>query len=161
MYIDKAPLFRENVQYEEEGKKYTKTVRKYQKIDDQKTIIIDDINSPDGKTTIQNPNFGTLQWAEQDVTIPSLVNRIETIKRDIATLPIAFGWYAGTEAFKNNAYGYSAQDLEMLLIIHDKLQLADMMKKINIMIYAIAALIVLIGGGIAFYIITIASTMKK
>ena len=154
IYISK---YFKNKQYEENGKTYTKMVRQFQKTDMDEFVTIDDAASPTGFATVKNPNYGVTQWYEQDITAPSLVDRIETIKREIAKLPIAFGWYAGTEAFKNNAYGYSAQDLEMLLIIHDKLQLADMMKKINIMVYAIAALIVLIGGGIAFYIVTIAS----
>jgi hypothetical protein len=101
-----------------------------------------------------------MQWYETDIQSHDIVNRIEEIKRDISHLPIAFGWFSGTEAFKNNACGYSAQDLEMLLIIHDKLQLADMLKKINLMIYVIAALIVMVGGAIAVYILSMAAGRK-
>ena len=157
IYISK---YFKNIQVEEKGKKYTKMVRQFERTDMREFIEVADAAAPDGISKIPNPDFGMTEWIEQDITTPDLVNRIETIKRDIMRLPIAFGWYSGTEAFKNNAYGYTAQDLEMLLIIHDKLQLSDMLKKINMMIYVIAALIVMIGGAIAFYIINLAAGRK-
>jgi hypothetical protein len=157
VYISK---YFKNKQYEENGKKYTKMVAQYQTEDTRQTIQIKDASSDTGYTELPNPDYGKMQWYETDIQIHDIVNRIEEIKRDISHLPIAYGWYSGTEAFKNNAYGYSAQDLEMLLIIHDKLQLADMLKKINLMIYVVAALIVMVGGAIAFYIISIAANRK-
>jgi hypothetical protein len=146
------------------GQVYIKMVRQVQQVDTQESLpAFNDDGTPDcdeeGKQKqVKNPTFNQLIWVEQEVTAQSLVNRIEAIKRDIYSLPIAFGWYSGTEAFKNNAYAYAAQDLEMLLIIHDKLQLADMLKKINLMTYAVAAAIVFIAGALAFYII---SMVKK
>lgn len=149
IYINK--YFKNTQQEDSRGRTQTKAVRRFQIVDEEEFV---DLTLPNG-TVIQsnNPTFGQLVWVEQEVTPQELVNRIQEIKREISNLPIAFGWYSGTEAFKNNAYAYSAQDLEMLLIIHDKLQMADMLKKFNVMIYAIAALIVMIGGGLAFYII--------
>ena len=147
-----------------DGQIYTKVVRQIQTLDTQELIgVTNEDGTPeldgDGKqVVVKNPTFGQLVWVEQEITAQSLVNRIEEIKRDIYKLPICFGWYSGTEAFKNNAYAYAAQDLEMLLIIHDKLQLADMLKKINLMTYAVAAAIVFIAGALAFYII---SMVKK
>ena len=149
IYISK---YFKNIQEEDQyGRQTVKTVRRYQEIDTAESIPL---TQPDG-TTVEsiNPNKGQLIWVEQEITPTILVNRIEEIKRDIYTLPICFGWYSGTEAFKNNAYAYAAQDLEMLLIIHDKLQMADMLKKFNIMVYAVAALIVMMGGALGFYII--------
>jgi hypothetical protein len=157
VYISK---YFKNKQYEKDGKKYTKMVAQYQTEDTRKTIQVEDAKSETGYAEILNPDYGTMQWYETDLQIHDIVNRIEEIKRDISHLPIAFGWFSGTEAFKNNAYGYSAQDLEMLLIIHDKLQLADMLKKINLMIYVIAALIVMVGGAIAVYILSMAAGRK-
>jgi hypothetical protein len=158
IYISK---YFKNKQYELDGKKYTKMVAQYQQIDTRETIKIADESAADGFSEIPNPDYGKMCWFETDIQARDIVNRIEEIKRDISRLPIAFGWYSGTEAFKNNAYGYSAQDLEMLLVIHDKLQLADMLKKINLMIYVVAALIVMVGGAIAFYIISIAANRGK
>lgn len=149
---------------DDSGHVYTKMVRRVQTIDDQEYIgVTNDDGTPvldesGEQKMVRNPTFQQLVWVEQEITAQSLVNRIEEIKRDIYNLPIAFGWYSGTEAFKNNAYAYAAQDLEMLLIIHDKLQLADMLKKINLMTYAVAAAIVFIAGALAFYII---SMVKK
>jgi hypothetical protein len=146
------------------GAIYTKMVRRTQVVDDQQFIGVTkadgspDLDEDGNQKLTDNPTFDQLIWIEQEITAQSLVNRIEEIKRDIYKLPIAFGWYSGTEAFKNNAYAYAAQDLEMLLIIHDKLQLADMLKKINLMTYAVAAAIVFIAGALAFYII---SMVKK
>jgi hypothetical protein len=157
IYISK---YFKNKQYEKDGKKYTKMVAQYQKEDTREKIEIEDAAAPEGVREVPNPDFGNMVWYETDIQANEIVNRIEEIKRDIYRLPIAFGWYSGTEAFKNNAYGYSAQDLEMLLVIHDKLQLADMLKKINLMIYVVAALIVMVGGAIAFYIISIAAGRK-
>lgn len=157
IYISK---YFKNIQVEDRGKKYTKMVRQFERTDTREFLEVADAAAPDGISRIPNPDFGMTEWIEQDITTPDLVNRIETIKRDIMRLPIAFGWYSGTEAFKNNAYGYTAQDLEMLLIIHDKLQLSDMLKKINMMVYVIAALIVMVGGAIAFYIVTLAAGRK-
>lgn len=152
IYINK--YFKNVQQVDRSGKTLIKAVRRYQTEDLEETVSL---TQADG-TTIEssNPTYGEQIWVEQEITQQELVNRIEEIKRDIYRLPIAYGWYSGTEAFKNNAYAYSAQDLEMLLIIHDKMQMADMLKKFNIMIYAVAALIVMIGGGIAFYVISMA-----
>ena len=148
IYISK---YFKNVKVVSGGTEIIKSVRRYQVLHDNEYI---DTVDPAGNTIrIPDPDYGKMIWVEQEITPEILVNRIAQIKRDIYALPIAFGWYAGTEAFKNNAYAYSAQDLEMLLIIHDKMQMADMLKKFNIMLYAIAALIVMIGGGLAFYII--------
>jgi len=173
VYISK---YFKNVTVKEGDRQYVKMVRQFREIDmreflvdDREIIEVDDNSSDTGKARIKNPDigkktpnptYGLEVTKEQDVTAQELVNRIESIKRDISTLPICFGWYSGTEAFKNNAYGYSAQDLEMLLVIHDKLMLADMLKKINIMIYAIAAAIVFIGAGIGVYILSIAAGVK-
>jgi hypothetical protein len=90
---------------------------------------------------------------EEEVEIPEIVKRIENIKNDIAQLPISRGWFSGTEAFKNNAYAYSAQDLEALITIHDKQAMLDILKRINMMLYATAIVAIMIGGAIAFYII--------
>jgi hypothetical protein len=168
VYISK---YFKNVQYEEGNKKYTKMVRQFKELDlrdtltdDREFIEVEDNASETGYSVIKNPQygaklpnptFGREVTKEQDVTPREIVNRIEEIKRDISTLPICFGWYCGTEAFKNNAYGYSAQDLEMLLVIHDKLMLADLMKKINLMTYAFAFVLVVIGGSIGIYILSL------
>ena len=135
----------------EDGSKITKMVRQEQVKDTEEYIEEELANG--SKRQVPNPTFGQMIWVEKEVTPHELVNRIELVKRDIYNLPIAFGWFSATEAFKNNAYAYSAQDLEMLLIIHDKMLLADMLKKINIMIYVIAASILFIAGALAFYII--------
>lgn len=155
IYVSK--YFKNESYTDEKGNKITKNVRKYTAIDTNEYIEVKDASQDSGVSRIRNPDFGQLCEFEDDMDVPTLVDRVQTIKRDIYNLPIAFGWFSGTEAFKNNAYGYSAQDLEMLLIIHDKLQLADMLKKINLMIYVVAALIVMVGGAVAFYIISIAS----
>jgi hypothetical protein len=138
------------------GYRQTHMVRQVQVMDNEPTMIVKQIDG--SEVEVANPDYGQMVWVEQEITAQSLVNRIEEIKRDIYRLPICFGWYSGTEAFKNNAYAYAAQDLEMLLIIHDKLALADMMKKMNMMIYVIAFVMVAIGGALAFYII---SMVKK
>jgi hypothetical protein len=159
VYISK--YFKNKTVTDEQGNQFTKMVSQYQKQDMRETLEVRDNTAPNGMSIVPNPDYGTWAWYETDITAPTMVDRIQTIKRDVSKLPIAFGWFSGTEAFKNNAYGYSAQDLEMLLIIHDKLQLADMLKKINLMIYVVAALIVMVGAAIAFYIITIAANSKK
>lgn len=102
------------------------------------------------------PGTGTMKKYEQEIHIPELVNRIEDIKNDISTLPISRGYFSMQEAFKNNAYAYAAQDLEMLLVIHDKQGLTEMMKKINTMVYATAVAIVCVAGGLGFYMVTMA-----
>ena len=152
-------------------------------IDDRETIQIEDAQSETGyseipnpefgkkvmvpnnnfgaKTSMPNPMVGKLAWFEQEIDVPEMVNRIEECKKDISMLPIAHGYYSGTEAFQHNAYAYSAQDLDQLLIIQEKEFVADMLKKINIMIYAVAALIVCVGGGILFYILGMVFQMKK
>lgn len=150
IYINK---YFKNVEVENStGQKCVKTVRRYQTEDVEETIIRKDAGG--NEIEIENPTFGEQIWVEQEINAQELINRIQQIKADIYRLPICFGYYSGTEAFKNNAYAYAAQDLEMLLIIHDKMQMADMLKKFNIMMYAIAALIVMIGGAIAFYVIS-------
>ena len=150
IYISK--YFKNLPMADSDGRGYAKMVRQIEVVDEEETIIVKDQDGTERE--VANPSYGDKYWVEQEVTASSLVNRIEEIKRDIYRLPIAFGWYAGTEAFKNNAYAYAAQDLEMLLIIHDKLALADMLKKINMMTYAIAALIVMMGGALGYYIIS-------
>lgn len=141
------------------GRTVKKSVRREQIVDPDEFVMgVSDDGKPaalvdEHGEKIRNPTYQQLVWVETEILPADMINRIQEIKKDIYNLPICFGWYSGTEAFKNNSYAYAAQDLEMLLIIHDKLQLADMLKKINMMTYAIAALIVMVGGAIAFYII--------
>lgn len=146
------------------GKKVRKMLRREQIIDPDQYIMGVNENGEsvpliDEKgEKVLNPTYNQLIWVETEVNPADLINRIEEIKKDIYMMPICFGWYAGTEAFKNNSYAYAAQDLEMLLIIHDKLQLADVLKKINMMTYAIAALIIMMGAALGYYIV---SMVKK
>lgn len=149
IYINK---YFKNVNVTIGNKTVKRAVRREQILDPDEFILVPKEDGTSEK--LANPTYNQLIWVETEINPADLINRIEEIKKDIYMLPIAFGWYSGTEAFKNNSYAYAAQDLEMLLIIHDKLQLADMLKKINIMVYAVAALIVMMGGALGFYIIS-------
>ncbi len=132
-------------------KEIYKNVRQFE-AEDPTTCVI-------GNDGLPIPGTGQIVKYEQEINIVDIVNRIESIKGEVAKLPISRGYFSMTEAFKHNAYAYSAQDLEMLLIIHDKQQMADWMKRFNMQQYALAAAVILVAGGIAFYIVTQAVKM--
>jgi hypothetical protein len=144
MYISK--YFRNVVSEDPVSKKQIVRYVRRTQVEDENTREL----TPEGKPI---PGTGKVVVKEVEVAPNILIDRIEKIKSDVSQLPISRGWFSMTEAFKNNAYAYSAQDLEMLLIIHDKQGLSELIKKINIMMYAIAAAIVFIGGGMGFYML--------
>ena len=152
MYINK---YFKNVETKDPvtGRTVTKAVRQFMQ-EDPATCQI-------GEDGFIIPGTGTMVKYEQDIDIQQTVDRIEKIKNDIANLPISRGWFSMTEAFKNNAYAYAAQDLEMLLVIHDKQAMADMYKKINILLYGVAGMLIAVGGGLGFYMISLAISHMK
>ncbi len=96
------------------------------------------------------------EWIEQDITLPDMIQKISQARKDISRLPSYTGPLAGTEAFKNNSVPYSSQHLSHVLMLYkDKMKLENLNKE-NILLYCIGAAIVLLGGGLAFYIVNMA-----
>lgn len=122
--------------------------QRYVEVEDLNTCQYDENNQP-----ILGTGTYLTQLVEDEITTEEMVNRIESIKNDIARLPISRGYFAATEAFRNNAQGYSAQNLSALLDIYKQQMQLEMQKKINMMVYATAAVFVIIAGAVAFAII--------
>lgn len=104
------------------------------------------------KPTYQYTENGKLY--ETDLGVEDMIKLIDKARIDIAKLPIIPGFMAYNQAFEAIPQAYAAQDLELLKTLIRKQIEQEWLKKINVMMYAIAALIVMVGGGIAIFIIS-------
>jgi hypothetical protein len=96
------------------------------------------------------------KWVEQDMNVPEMVQAVANARKEISKLPCYTGPLAGTEAFINTSVPYSSQHLQHVLMLHDEKAELDDKSKDRLMWYAIAGAIVLLAGGLSFYIINIA-----
>jgi hypothetical protein len=131
------------------GKEETVNIRQYYTDEeDESTREIDNNGNP-------IPGTGKIvrKLCEEEYKIDEFIKRIEDIKGDIYRLPLDLGYYAGTEAFVNNANGYIAQDLEALLSMRDKQNILDMIKKINLMTYGVIAIGIIMASCVGIYIL--------
>lgn len=94
---------------------------------------------------------------EQDISLSEILRALHIAREEVARMPIVPGLIAGTEAFKNNSVAYSAQHLSHVLMLYYSKIMDDMKGKLDIMTYAIAGLLILVGGGVVIYIISIAA----
>lgn len=119
--------------------KYT-YVRQFQVFED----VLDDEGNIVGKHE---------KWIEQDLDLPKMVQLIAQARRDISVMPIMGGLLAGTEAFKYNSVAYSSQHLGHVLMLYYTKMMDEMKGKIELLQYGIVALMILVGGGVAVYLI--------
>jgi hypothetical protein len=77
-------------------------------------------------------------------------------RQDVSTLPIMGGLIAGNEAFKYNSVSYSSQHLGHVLMLYYTKMMDDLKGKIDLLTYGIVALMILVGGGVAMYLISMA-----
>lgn len=135
------------------GKEETVNIRQYYIDEEDKTTCEIDAAG--------NPIIGTgrtiRKLCEEEIKMSDFINRIEDIKGDIYRLPLDLGYYAGTEAFVNNANGYIAQDLEALLSMRDKQNIMDFLKKMRLMTYGVIMIGIIIAGCVGVYILHMAS----
>lgn len=103
------------------------------------------------KPTYQYTENGQLYEAELDVD--DMITLIDTARVEIAKLPIVPGFMTYNQAFEAIPQAYAAQDLELLKTLIRKQIEQEWLKKIHVMTYALAALIVMIGGGITVVIV--------
>ena len=102
----------------------------------------------------------TNKWIEQDMPLPVMIQKIANARKDISKLPCYTGPLAGIEAFVNNSVSYSSQHLSHVLMMKEEQNKIDKKNEQAILIYCIGAAIVLIGGGIAYYIVNMAGVCK-
>ena len=93
---------------------------------------------------------------DQDMDVPTMLQKIAESRNDIASLPCYIGPIAGTEAFVNNLYPYSAQHLSHVLMLNDEINKMENENKEKILLYALAVVMVCIGGGLGMYIASLA-----
>jgi hypothetical protein len=103
------------------------------------------------KPTYQYTEEGKLYEAELEAE--DMIKLVDTARVAVAKLPIIPGFMTYNQAFEAIPQAYAAQDLELLKTLIRKQIEQEWLKKINVMMYAIAALIVMIGGAIAMFII--------
>jgi hypothetical protein len=96
------------------------------------------------------------KWFEQEIDVPEITRIIQKAKTDINALPIATGYFSMTEAFKYNSVAYSAQHLAQLKRLIEQMADEKWLKIMNWMQYGIIALMILVGGGFAVYISSMA-----
>jgi hypothetical protein len=101
-----------------------------------------------------DPDTKQEKWIEQDISLPQMIQLISTARKDISVLPIMGGLLAGNEAFKYNSVAYSSQHMGHVLMLYYTKLVDEMKGKIEILTYGIVALMILIGGGVAIYIIS-------
>jgi hypothetical protein len=97
-----------------------------------------------------------LVWVEQDIDLPRMLQHLAKARRDISILPIMGGLLAGNEAFKYNSVSYSSQHLGHVLMLYYTKMMDDLKGKIDLLTYGIVALMILVGGGVAMYLISMA-----
>jgi energy-coupling factor transporter transmembrane protein EcfT len=95
-------------------------------------------------------------WVEQDIDLPKMLNHLSKARRDISVLPVMGGLLAGNEAFKYNSVSYSSQHLGHVLMLYYTKMMDDLKGKIDLLTYGIVALMILVGGGVAMYLISMA-----
>jgi hypothetical protein len=88
------------------------------------------------------------------MTPEELLNSVVALREEFKTTPLELGIFSYTAAFLDNPVTHMAQDLKTLesliyQLVHDRDD-----AQVKIMMYAIAAIIVFIGGAIAFYMVT-------
>ena len=91
---------------------------------------------------------------EAEYEIEDIVKLVTTAREEIQKLPIVPGFLTYSLAFESIPQAYSAQDVEQLKILIRKMIEQEWLRKINIMIYAIAGLLIMVGGAVAVFIIS-------
>lgn len=102
------------------------------------------------KPTYQYTENGQLY--EDDMDEDHIIRLIDNARVAIAKLPIIPGFMTYNQAFEAIPQAYAAQDLELLKTLIRKQIEQEWLKKINVMMYAIAALIIMMGAGITIFI---------
>lgn len=105
---------------------------------------------------ITDDETGTTKLVEQDIDLPGMLTLLSKARLDIARLPIMGGLIAGTEAFKYNSVAYSSQHLGHVLMLYYTKMMDELKSKVDILMYGIVALMILVGGGVAVYLISMA-----
>lgn len=104
-------------------------------------------------TAERNPDFGKMVWVIQDMGLPNMLEAISKARKDVSKLPVTGGYLAGTEAFKNNSVAYSSQHFAHALMLYVQKIKSENPNQERILLYCIGAAVVLLAGGLAFYII--------
>lgn len=99
---------------------------------------------------------GQKKLVEQDIDLPTMLQLLAKARQDVSILPIMGGLIAGNEAFKYNSVSYSSQHLGHVLMLYYTKMMDDLKGKIDLLTYGIVALMILVGGGVAMYLISMA-----
>jgi hypothetical protein len=108
---------------------------------------------PDGTPAMR---FGMM---EQDITLSDMLKAIYEARYDISRMPIPGGLIAGSEAFKNNSVAYSSQHLSHVLMLYYSKMLEQFENRDKLLTYGIVGMMLLIGGGVSIYVISLAFKM--
>ncbi|MCK9570317.1 YhdT family protein [Candidatus Pacearchaeota archaeon] len=124
---------------------------------------IDDLGQ-DGKPIIieRNGEFvPSKHWGlvEEDITLSEMMQALHEARHDINKMPIPGGLIAGTEAFKYNSVAYSSQHLSHVLMLYYSKIIEDLKGKVELLTYGIVAMMILVGGAVAIYVISMAFQM--
>jgi len=90
------------------------------------------------------------------MTCDNMVEIVKDMQDYLAKLPVEQGWLCYHEMFKALPFSHSSQDTERIKVISEQKGWLKYMKRINIMQYAIMALMILVGGGVAIYMVAAA-----
>lgn len=99
---------------------------------------------------------GMAKWMEQDISLPDMLQLIAKARRDVSILPVLGGLLAGNEAFKHNSVPYSSQHLGHVLMLYYTKMMDELKAKVDLLTYGIVALMILIGGAVCIYVISMA-----
>jgi hypothetical protein len=96
---------------------------------------------------------------EQDISLPEMMQAIYQSRHDINQMHIPGCLIAGTEAFKYNSVAYSSQHLSHVLMLYYSKIVEDLKHKVDLLTYGIVAMMILVAGGVAIYVISMAFHM--
>jgi hypothetical protein len=99
---------------------------------------------------------GMGKWIEQDISLPMMIQLIAKARQDVSVLPVLGGLLAGNEAFKHNSVPYSSQHLGHVLMLYYTKMMDELKAKVDLLTYGIVALMILIGGAVCIYVISMA-----
>lgn len=100
--------------------------------------------------------LGQMELVDQDMELTTLVDLLTKARADVMMLPLMPRYLAGNEAFKYNSVSYSSQHLAHVLMLYQQKMMDDMKKMLDWLTVGICALMILVGGGVAVYIASMA-----
>ena len=139
-------------------------LNKYFKLREMKDADGNTLQDRDGQTRftyvrqfqVIDEKTKTAKWIEQDISLPMMIQLIAKARQDISVLPVLGGLLAGNEAFKYNSVSYSSQHLGHVLMLYYTKMMDELKAKVDLLTYGIVALMILIGGAVCIYVISMA-----